>query len=281
MKVLIAGTNGYIGSHVTKKFVENGFEVSIFCRTRGVVPHVRKLANESTEFAGYFDIVINCARPHWAEFSPEEIADTEFKLLMQLDSLAAEGATKIHTSGIWLFGNASQDDLTEFRLKPLEVVKADTMTIDYAIREKWHVVYCPSLVYGGENCQLKRIVDSLPNKTFQVAVPSRGYNQYIHVNDIAGFYLALVQSRHPSAQHFIAETEGYSPLAFSQLLLDFNIVKQVRKSSWSDFEKYHGFSAVEIEKLNLKLPTSALLEPTESIRSYIESTLNNRDRSLE
>ncbi|WP_332405660.1 NAD(P)-dependent oxidoreductase [Vibrio metschnikovii] len=271
MKVLIAGANGYIGSHVTKMFVENGFEVSTYSRTSGVLLPDRKLTKMPLDLSGYFDIVINCARPHWSEFSPEEIADIESKLLMQLDRLAAKGATKIHTSGVWLFGNASRNDLKEFRLKPLEMVKPDTVTIDCAITNKWHVVYCPSLVYGGENCQLKRIVDSLSNQTLQVAIPSKGYNQYIHVNDIAKFYLALVQGKHPAIQHFVAETEGYSPEAFSQLLLDFQIVKQVHKSSWSDFEKYHGYSAVEIEKLNLNLPISPLFEATKSLREYIEN----------
>ncbi|MFN1651280.1 NAD-dependent epimerase/dehydratase family protein [Vibrio rotiferianus] len=271
MKVLIAGANGYIGSHVAKMFVESGFEVSTYSRTSGVLPPARKFSKVPTDFSGYFDIVINCARPHWSEFSPEEIADIESKLLTQLDRLASTVATKIHTSGVWLFGNASHNDLKEFRLKPLAAVKPDTVTIDYAIKKKWHVVYCPSLVYGGENCQLKRIVDSLPDQTLQVAIPSQGYNQYIHVYDIARFYLALVQGKRPATQHFIAETKGYSPEAFSQLLLDFQVVKQVHESSWSDFEKCHGSSAVEIEKLNLNLPISPLFEPTESLREYIEN----------
>lgn len=271
MKVLIAGSNGYIGSHVTKLFVECGFEVSTYSRTRGVLSSIRRLNQAPSDFSGYFDIVINCARPHWSEFSPEEIADLESKLLTQLDRFAAEGATKIHTSGVWLFGNASCHDLKEFRLRPLEVVKPGTVTIGDAIKRKWHVVYCPSLVYGGENCQLKRIVDSLSDQTLQVAIPSKGNNQYIHVDDIAKFYLALVRGKRPAMQHFIAEIEGYSPEAFSQLLLDCQIAKRVHKISWGEFERQHGASAAEIEKLNLNLPISPLFEPTESLRKYIEN----------
>ncbi len=116
-----------------------------------------------------------------------------------------------------------------------------------------------------------RIVDSLPDQTLQVAIPSQGYNQYIHVYDIARFYLALVRGKRLATQHFIAETKGYSPEAFSQLLLYFQVVKQVHESSWSDFEKCHGSSAVEIEKLNLNLPISPLFEPTEPLRKYIEN----------
>ncbi|HHF3410385.1 TPA: sugar nucleotide-binding protein [Vibrio alginolyticus] len=271
MKVLIAGANGYIGSHVTKMFAESGFEVSTYSRANGVLPPVGKLTNLPSDFCGYFDIVINCARPHWSEFSPKEIADIESKLLAQLDRFAGEGATKIHTSGVWLFGNASHNELKEFKHKPLDAVKLDTATIDSAIKKKWHVVYCSSLVYGGENCQLKRIVASLSAQTIQVAIPSQGHNQYVHVNDIARFYLTLVQGRISAAQHFIAEAEGYSPEVFSQLLLDSQLVKKVSKTSWGEFENIHGSSAAEIEKLNLKLPISPLFEPTESVRKYIEN----------
>ena len=214
MKVLISGSNGYIGSHVTKMFVESGFEVSTYSRSNGVLPLARKLTDVLSDFSGYFDIVINCARPHWSEFSPEEIADIESKLLTQLDRLAANGATKIHTSGVWLFGNASHNDLKEFRLNPLEVVKPDTVTIGCAIKKKWHVVYCPSLVYGGENCQLKRIVDSLSDQTLQVAIPSQGYNQYIHVNDIARFYLALVQVNVRLHNTLLLRLRGIAPKHF-------------------------------------------------------------------
>ncbi|NMU82594.1 NAD(P)-dependent oxidoreductase, partial [Vibrio parahaemolyticus] len=85
-------------------------------RSSGVLPHAWKFTNVLSDFSGYFDIVVNCACPHWSEFSPEEIVDIESKLLTQLDRLAADGTTKIHTSGVCLFGNASHNDLKEFRL---------------------------------------------------------------------------------------------------------------------------------------------------------------------
>lgn len=271
MKVLIAGANGYIGRHVTEIFVEHGFEVFTFNRNNCVVSHTEKITRKASYFESYFDVVVNCARPHWAEFSPEEITGIEFNLLKQLDRLATTGATKIHTSGVWLFGNASTEDLKEFRLKPLEAVKLDVRTINSAIKQNWHIVYCPSLVYGGENCQLKRIVESLSDGTIQVAIPSQGYNQYVHVMDIARFYLLLVKERISSAQHFIAETEGYTPESFAQLLLDSHIIKKVTRTTWSEYEITNGSISVEIEKLNLSLPVSFLFKPTECVQMYAEN----------
>ena len=270
MRVLISGANGYIGRHVTKLFVKNGLEVFTYDRNKSVIPQSGNFKEVRSDFEGYFDVIINCARPHWSEFSPDEIADIEHELLTQLDRFAAKNATKIHTSGVWLFGHASHDDLKEFNFKPLQAVKLDVETINYAIRMEWNIVYCPSLVYGGDNCQLKRIIDSYFNRTVQVPVPSLGYNQYIHVYDVARFYLTLAQDRSLETQHFIAETKGYSPAALAQILLDSKVVLKINECTWAEFEDVNGSASLDIEKLNLKLPISPLFKPTEFVREYIE-----------
>ncbi|WP_192888699.1 NAD-dependent epimerase/dehydratase family protein [Vibrio bathopelagicus] len=270
MRVLISGANGYIGRHVTKLFAESGLEVFTYGRNKRVIPLSKNVKEARSNFEGYFDVVINCARPHWSEFSADEIADIEYELLKRLDRFADKNAIKIHTSGVWLFGHASYKDLVEFSLKPLDAVKLDVETINYAIQAKWEIVYCPSLVYGGDNCQLKRIIETYSNRTVPVAMPSLGYNQYIHVYDIAKFYLLLAQQQTSEKQYFIAETKGYSPAAFAQLLLGSKVVTKVNECTWVEFEAVYGSAALDIEKLNLKLPISLLFEPTEFVGEYIE-----------
>ncbi|SBS60459.1 NAD-dependent epimerase/dehydratase family protein [Vibrio atlanticus] len=270
-KVLIAGASGYIGRHVTSLFTKNGFEVFTYGRDKIVMPLAVGSTLDRVDFEDYFDVVVNCARPHWSQFSVHEIADVEQKLLSELDLLAAKGATKIHTSGVWLFGNASSADLSQFRLQPLDAVRLDVETIHSAIRNRWHVVYCPSLVYGGESCQLKRIVESFASQTIELGMPSIGFNQYVHVYDIARFYLLLAQGRTTEKQHFIAESQGYSPAEFAQLLLAAKAVTKVRKIRWEEFESENGSMAVEVEKMNLTLPISYSFEATKSISEYIEN----------
>ncbi|MBD8511252.1 NAD(P)-dependent oxidoreductase [Photobacterium sp. CAU 1568] len=271
MKVLIAGANGYIGHHVTNLFREHRFEVFVYSRDKAGVPKTGIIGPDSSDFTGSFDVVINCARPHWSEYSPDEIAVIEQGLLEHLDKFATEGAIKIHTSGVWLFGKSSPEDLQNFILKPLEAVKPDVYTIQLALRKNWNIVYCPSLVYGGENCQLKRIVESLSDHTINVAVPSVGFNQYIHVVDIARYYLLLVQEGFFQKQHFIAEPKGFSPKAFSQLLLSHTIVQKVTEICWDEFESINGPEATEVEKLNLVLPVSSRFKPTQLVERYIKN----------
>ncbi|MCK6264254.1 NAD(P)-dependent oxidoreductase [Vibrio sp. ZSDE26] len=271
MKVLIAGSNGYIGCHVTQMFAKSSHDVFIYCRDNCIKSYSGEHQKHSSELEGYFDVVINCARPHWSQYSAKNIADIESKLLARLDKLASQQAMKIHTSGVWLFGHATPSELVRFQLKPFDSVRLDVATINTALNNNWHIVYCPSLVYGGENCQLLRITETLPNQTMLVAVPTQGFNQYIHVNDIAKFYRLLVSTRTEEKQHFIAESIGYSPEEFSMLLLNFSFVKKVSRIHWEDFERINGTGAVEIEKLHLELPISPLFKATESVQNYVEN----------
>ncbi|MFA0093243.1 NAD(P)-dependent oxidoreductase, partial [Vibrio sp. 10N.261.49.A11] len=87
----------------------------------------------------------------------------------------------------------------------------------------------------------------------------------------AKFYLLLAQGRTLEKQHFIAETQGYSPAEFARLLLAAKAVTKVRKIRWEEFESENGSMAVGIEQLNLKLPISSSFEATESISEYIEN----------
>jgi len=275
MKVLISGSNGYIGRHVTDLFRESRSEVYVYDRRQSAIICPDGIYERCSAFEGYFDVVINCARPHWSEYSPSEIANIESKLLLQLNRLAKTGAIKIHTSGVWLFGKASHDELRRFELKPFSVVEPDVTTITRALSQKWHIVYCPSLVYGGENCQLMRVVE-FSGGSLPVATPTQGYNQYIHVEDIARFYLRLIQDNADTKQHFIAEKEGYTPGEFARLLLQAGVIKKIDHLDWEEFESRFGSSATEIERLNLKLPVSTLFKATETLHRYIEKRFTKR-----
>lgn len=271
MKVLIAGANGYLGKHVTELFLNIGHDVSTFQRvhTEGENRKGRVTSN-CVHLHGCFDIVINCARPHWSEHSPEEICRLEQALMSELNLFANEPAIKVHTSGVWLFGHASKEELKTFTFNPLEMVQLDVESVQHALAQRWHVVYCPSLIYGGGNCQLKRILAEKSESRIDVALPSTGYNQYVHVVDVARFYLNLTQAPDlQSRQHFIAEEKGYSPLQFAELLKENGVVEQVSALAWSDYEAKYSLSAVDIEKLNLNLPISPAFSATHTIANYV------------
>lgn len=62
MKVLISGSNGYIGRHVTDLFRESRSEVYVYDRRQSAIICPDGIYERCSAFEGYFDVVINCAR---------------------------------------------------------------------------------------------------------------------------------------------------------------------------------------------------------------------------
>ncbi|MFD2176093.1 NAD-dependent epimerase/dehydratase family protein [Veronia pacifica] len=277
MKVLVAGSRGYIGRHIVSTFIEHDVDVFTFQREcSSTKPSDKNVIAGDLSLRGSFDIVINCARPHWSNYSPVEIAEIERKLLVELDTFASENAVKIHTSGTWLFGHANSEEARQFEHKPFHMVEPDKKTIADILSRNWHIVYLPSLVYGGQSCQLKRILDELPESSLTIATPSVGFNQYVHVTDVARFYLTLpTQTTSSVRQHFIAEQGGFSPEDFASLLQRSQAVQDIKKVSWDEFRAVNGEDACDVERFNLTVPVSAQFIQTCSVRHYIEQNLVN------
>ncbi|KJY78643.1 NAD-dependent epimerase/dehydratase family protein [Vibrio nigripulchritudo] len=267
-KVLVSGSNGYVGRHVVRQFESCGWEV--FKVQRGELQSVQDVRLEDTSMHSCFDAVVNCARPHWSEHSPDEIASIERTLLTALNAFAKKGATKIHTSGVWLFGKANPSELNAFQIKPFDIVAPDEKTIYQARQGLWKIVYCPSLIYGGESCQLFRILSENPGKELKYASPSHGFNRYVHVEDVAAFYQTLVESQPDEAEFFIAEEQGYTPEDYAKLLHNSGHIEDAIPVSWEKFEQQHGKDAADIEKLSIQPVVTTLFRARHSLANYLE-----------
>ena len=67
MKLLVAGSNGYVGSHVTDLLRNKGFDVYVYRREQSSdAIDKRSISRKNVEMHGCFDVIINCARPHWS-----------------------------------------------------------------------------------------------------------------------------------------------------------------------------------------------------------------------
>ncbi|PQJ67024.1 NAD-dependent epimerase/dehydratase family protein [Photobacterium angustum] len=271
MKVLVAGANGYVGRHVVRLFRDKGFDVYTYQRENSKLKgEISSVTPTNREMYGQFGVVINCARPHWSEFNSEQILSIEQKLFSDLNRFASRDSLKIHTSGVWLFGYSNERDLVKFNFKPFDSVKLDVETLEKALSDNWHIVYCPSIIYGGESCQLKRIIAEKSNSVIDVAIPSTGYNQYVHVLDVANYYLFLTQNTKVSGrQHFIAEARGYTPEQFASLLVTHGVVQHTVKVSWQEYEEKYDSLSVDVEKLSLDLPISQYFSASHKIADYI------------
>ncbi|WP_104403219.1 NAD-dependent epimerase/dehydratase family protein [Vibrio penaeicida] len=271
MRVLVSGANGYLGRHVVRYMESLGHSVSRYLREGQ--SHRDGVHSSDTSFYHSFDLVVNCARPHWSEFSPNDIALIERSTLATLDNFCKAEGVKIHTSGVWLFGHANEQELKESILNPFNIVAPDKQTIEQARGRDWKIIYCPSLIYGGEHCQLKRIIRTYQSGQVHISIPSTGFNQYAHVQDIAEFYGKLTRLGCEESDIFVAEEQGYSPLEYALMLKQCGVVREIIKCNRTEFDKQFGQDALEIEYLNLKLPIHQSFTPKHRLRDYISSEL--------
>jgi putative NADH-flavin reductase len=101
MKILIAGSNGYLGKQVFKRFKDYGYDVFSFYRIDSKMAKNRyDICHDQKEMYQSFDVIINCARPHWSTHTPIEISEIEQNLMFILNQFAKPNAIKIHTSGV-------------------------------------------------------------------------------------------------------------------------------------------------------------------------------------
>lgn len=269
MKILVVGGTGYVGSHVLRAFAKTEHQLYQLVRKAvGKETEWQQVADDGNHEQQY-DVIINCARPHWSQHSSQEIAAIERELLAKLDKLAKPGALKIHTSGVWLFGHSSESELKQFIHHPFECVSLDVTTVQQAIKRDWNTVYCPSVIYGGTNCQLARIVADYESNTAYILSPSTGFNQYVHVEDVARFYVKLVSDNIREPQHFIAEQLGYSPQQFSQLLLQNQWIATIRSLNRDQFLDRFGCDALDYESLHLVLPISPWFAAKHVVQDYL------------
>ena len=71
---------------------------------------------------------------------------------------------------------------------------------------------------------------------------------------LLSFYYTLVsQTNIVERQHVIAESKGYTPESFAELLYKNAVIKGIFKINWEEFELRNDSEAIDIEKLNLKL----------------------------
>lgn len=271
MKVLIAGSNGYLGKQVFKAFKKAGHQVyAFYIESSSLIRRDFDIPVNKIEMHQSFDVIINCARPHQSSYKPLEIAKIEQELIGALELFEKCNAIKIHRFGVWLFGKASQKELNRFVFNPFPIVQPDVKTIERVLKNNWNVVYLPSLVYGGLNCQLKRIIQEIPNKSLPVLNPCEGYNQYVHVDDAANFYLKLAYSdSYDFQQCFIAEGQGYTPIDFAKMMQKYSWIAGFTKLNQDEFKALRGTHALELEKFNCRLPISADFKETELIEEYL------------
>ena len=87
---------------------------------------------------------------------------------------------------------------------------------------------------------------------------------------MANYYLFLAQNLSVTErQHYIAESQGYSPEQFADLLVTHGVIQKTVRVSWQDYEEKYDASHVDVEKLSLNLPISQYFSASHNIADYV------------
>ncbi len=278
MKVLIWGGTGYLGFNLARLFSAR-YPGCIFASFRradgkarlqaiGCQPVDANDAALPVSLKNRFDLIINCAKAHWSEFSTEQVAAQERETLKLLDQLATKNAVKIHTSGIWLFAKqVGRVDVNHFM--PLAISHPDVQTLQGPSARSWVQVFLPSYIYGGVNCQLKRCIKEWSDSGCHYIEGNRNRVSVIHVDDVASYYLFLHKKRLGAGRFTPYEHRVYSSEELYDQLFKLGVVGELKAHSLDSFRKDFGQDWLDVELIEAEFEQPADWQAKHNLAAYL------------
>ena len=231
-KVLVTGSSGFIGAHVVREFISQGFEVIGVNRTIKTSPHIIKNVTYDTDWSDVLEgveIIIHCAAAvHQMRTSKDIITSYEDVNVLGTINLAKQASksvkrfiflSTIKVNGEETFGKKFHaNDI----LKPTDPysqskAKAETNLIEIARSTKMDVVIIrPPLVYGpnpkGNLNQLALyILNGMP---LPLGAVDFNYRSMIYVGNLVNFILVCAEHKRAKNQIFlVSDDDDISTLA--------------------------------------------------------------------
>ncbi len=221
-KVLVTGAAGFVGQHLIRKLIKNGYSVTALIRRRHekdtIVRNTKVVIGDLSQKGSWRkalkeqDILIHLA----AEISAKDPSLFEKNNVLATKNLL-DAAKKANIRKIILFSSAA---VTSIRRDPYAQTKKSQETlvaksgIDYSIIR-------PSMIYGpGDNKNIGWLIKILKRLPI-VPLPGGGNfgRQPVYVDDICQIVLKLVNKRFPQK---IFEVHGYQYITLAKMVKTIN-----------------------------------------------------------
>ncbi|RMD57378.1 MAG: TIGR01777 family protein [Nitrospirae bacterium] len=211
MKIFITGGTGFVGTNLTKRFLERGYEVSILTRKRkksfNSVSYIHgdpTIKGDWQKVVEYHDIVINLVGEpifgRWSRAKKEKIKKSRLLSTKNLVEALKEGQTLFSASAVGYYGPHGDEELDE-NTPPgndfLSLLAKEWESRAMEAEEKGvSVVVCRFGVVLGREGGIFRML--LPISKIGLISPigsGRQWFSWIHKDDLVSIFLFLIDNR--------------------------------------------------------------------------------------
>ncbi len=251
MKVLVSGASGFLGTAVCAGLLERGHTVSALARRPGSVPDgVEELKGDLTDGEGV-RTALAAARPEAVVHLAAEIASQRDEAKIRevnvhgtarlVEACGTVDSPKFVFASTVVTGEAGGELLTEDTELPVETPYGRSKQEgEHLLRESGlpSVVIRPGHVYGPGGWYEHEFVRRLrqPGR-FAVIGSGRNWWDVVHVDDVAGAFVAAVEDAPPGALYHLADRPRRIPASLARLAAGRHAVTAVVRSARTSNER--------------------------------------------
>jgi len=198
--VFVIGGTGFIGNAVARSFAHQGYKVYALTRSEDKAKSLRKeeiipVIGKAQEPKGWeaiansVDIIVEAL----SDFQDYSSAGTVQKVLLDILS-KHKNKTVIYTSGVWVYGNTTQEVDENSSVSPLDIVKSRP-AFEKVYADAGGIVLRPGCVYGKQESLLGMYIGQLKQGKgeFNGYAHNEPFWSFVHVEDLADAYIRTAQ----------------------------------------------------------------------------------------
>jgi UDP-glucuronate decarboxylase len=261
MKVLLTGAAGFLGSHISKKLIDNNHEVlGLDDLSTGSIKNIEQLLNHPKytfvehdvriPYKTKVDVILNFACPASPvnyQKDPVRTIETNFLGMINLLHLANEtGARIIQASTSEIYGDPTQSPQKESywgNVNPIGIRScydegkraAETLCFDY--RRQYNLdtrvirifnTYGPNMAIGDGRVVSNFIVQALRNEPINIYGDGKQTRSFCYVSDLVeGIYKLLQLDKNPDTPINLGNPNEFTILELAKVVIEITKSKSV------------------------------------------------------
>lgn len=229
-RVLVTGATGFIGSRLAQKLLESGADVTILARKKQEKSPFKTIIDDLTHpnlhFKQKFDVVCHLASVTPLEKNKKIIQSVNYDGVKNLFSAVSGAKLFVYISGLAVF-DPIYDKITETTPKKYDTefvkvrIKAQEFLEENCLKSGMNlsVAYLGDIVYGNGGFFQSMIYDRIQKGTFRIPGNGKYVKNFIHVDDVIGALIAIVQKEETNS-YILTDSTPVSFIEFINYISD-------------------------------------------------------------